>query len=59
VFLPAENTRLLKSNAAKLPHEELIERGYNVVPVDAQEAPPGAAVQRVLRQAVPGAGSAV
>jgi hypothetical protein len=30
---------LLKSNAAKLPHEELIERGYNVAPVDAQKRP--------------------
>jgi hypothetical protein len=37
--LPAENTRLLKPNAAKLPHEELIERGYNVMPVDAQKRP--------------------
>jgi hypothetical protein len=40
-FLPpvAENTRLLKPNAAKLPHEVLLEAGYNVVPVDAQKRP--------------------
>ena len=36
---PAENTRLLKSNAAKLLHEELIERRYNVVPVDDRKQP--------------------
>jgi hypothetical protein len=35
----AENARLLKPNAAKLPHETLLEAGYNVVPVDAQKRP--------------------
>jgi hypothetical protein len=36
---PVENVPLLKPNAAKLPHEELLEAGYNVVPVDAQKRP--------------------
>jgi len=35
----AENMRLLKSNAARLPREALLEAGYNVVPVDAQKRP--------------------
>jgi hypothetical protein len=38
----AENMRLLKPNAARRllePHEELLEAGYNVVPVDAQKRP--------------------
>jgi tetratricopeptide (TPR) repeat protein len=36
---PVENVPLLKSNAAKLPHEALVEAGYNVVPVDVQKRP--------------------
>ncbi len=36
---PVENAPLLKPNAAKLPHEALLESGYNVVPVDAQKHP--------------------
>jgi hypothetical protein len=44
VSLPSvdENTRLLKPNATRRllePHEELLEAGYNVVPVDAQKRP--------------------
>jgi len=36
---PAVNVPLLKPNAAKLPHEVLLEAGYDVVPVDAQKRP--------------------
>ena len=36
---PAENTRLLMSNVVKLPHETLLETGYNIVPVDAKKQP--------------------
>jgi hypothetical protein len=36
---PAENMRLLKSSAARLPHEELLGAGYNVIPVDVQKHP--------------------
>jgi hypothetical protein len=44
VSLPpvAENTRLLKPNAARRPlepHEELLEAGYNVIPTDSQKQP--------------------
>ncbi len=36
---PVENLPLLKSNVSKLPHEVLLEAGYNVVPVDAKKRP--------------------
>jgi hypothetical protein len=36
---PVENVPLLKSNDAKLPREELLGAGYNVVPVDAKKRP--------------------
>jgi hypothetical protein len=36
---PVEDVSLLKSNVAKLLHEELIAASYNVIPVDAQKRP--------------------